>query len=970
MFDPSKLKVDFSDTSDLKNIENEKIKSEASKKAAAEAPKDVLGEIAEEVKPDTINLEKNKLAEDKKYRSDSQDIDMRLNPTQDAEELSTIITDKELVEKDSIVKEYNQKQEEEVLVRATEKKEIDINLSKLNDFISIVLREKYDYFRIEPLEDEVKVTFVKDTVDKEIKFIKYSTYTRLIIEMKKAWKLKLEVTDAEQKWKSKYNFLDKKYDTLVKTKPNNYWESVYFKITETVNVAGKKKKEKVSLSKILWFILALFLTTLIIWGLFLGFILFNSNTIWDLTFFNDLGIDVDKIRQFVAMLVNVIFFTIVFILTAFSVVYIFKAILTKKEFKKKKTVSAVIALFLLVITLFTGFIWLTLSKKVAELKSADYGNPLIYDNTKLLSSFYETPKEALINSNELIGPISLKFDITEFINKLQDNGNSINRITWIFDGEEIEKPSDNREIIQDYTTPWAKVVELMVDVTNLEGEDQEIREEIVVFDVQYVVEIDERTTENNGKRYSFDARSLSNEWEIEWYYIPDTEGMEEGQKNEAIYKALSESILKGPVFSPQETLFEQEIVIGMLVSKKWEVKTELDKIFIIGGEGENDIGGTIKSSLALSWDLSYELWMEDLENSYGKWFIDTVIWEIWGKTIKKSIESDDVKNSSLIEFTFEKYWENTITATLIDTNGNQKIIQTDINVNKVLDLKETIDIYDQITNEEIGRYNPKIFEHTINNLAAPTELKFDARYVTASNQLYALDTVEWDFDADGNIDDEGKTVKHKIETVGNHHVVVHYTFKHRKVSDSIIEMQEDIYIDSEKKDVILNLQIEKESNYVPLIVRFDASRSQVNGENIEKFVYDYGDGTSPESRDAINPGHQYVEAWNYTVTLTVRTESGNEYSTTKELNLLDRPQEIVVSTSLKKTTTFQNINFSSDKSNGQINSYFWDFWDGTFSTVANPIKSFEKPGTYNVVLRWTFANNNIEEDEVEITITN
>jgi PKD repeat protein len=993
MFDPSKLKVDFSDTSDLKSIENEKIKSEASKKAAAEAakkaaeaeklatekvdavvnevPEDVLSDITEtEPVLDTIVLEKNKIAEDKKYNSDSVDVDMRLNPTQDAAELSTIITDKELVEKDSVVKEFKKQQEADNLLHASAKKEIDINLSKLNDFISVLLREKYDYFRVEPLEDEVQITFVKDTVDKEIKFIKYSTYTRLLIEMKKAWKLKLEVTDKEQKWKGKYSFVDKQYDTLVKTKTNNYGESVYFKFTETVNTGGKKQKKKVSLSKILWFIVALLLTSLIIWGLFLGFILFNSNTIGDLTFFNDLWIDVDKIREFVAKLVNAIFFTIVFILTAFSIIYIFKAILTKKEFKKKKTASAVIALFLLILTVFTGFIWLTLSKKVAELKSANYGNPIIYDNTKLLSDFYENPNEAIINWNELIWPVSLKFDISELINKLQDNGNTIKKITWVFDGEQIEKPGDNTEIIQDYTTPWAKVVELIVDTIDLEGQEQVIEEEIAIFDIQYVVEVTEKTLDNGGKRYSFDARSLSNKWDVMWYYIPDVTGMEEAKKLETIEKALSAPILEGPVFSPQETLFEQELVVGMFIDEKGKTKSALDKIFIIGGVWEIDIDWVIKSSPALTWDLNYEIWIDDVENSYGNGFVDTVIWEIWGKEIQKTIDSADIKESSLIEFSFEGYGENKILATLIDTNGNRRVIQTDINVAKVLELKETIDIYNQDTNEKIGRYNSNILEHILNNLPTPTELKFDARYVTASNQLYALEKVEWDFDGDSNIDKEWKTVTHKIETVWNHHVIVHYTFKHRKVKDSIIKMQEDIYIDSEKKDVILNLQIEKESNYVPLVVRFDASRSQVKWEDIEKFIYDYGDGTQPESRDAINPWHQYVEPWDYTVTLTVRTKSGNEYSTTKELNLLARPQEIVISTSLKSTNTFQNINFSSDKSNWQISSYFWDFWDGTFSTVANPVKAFEKPWTYNVVLRWTFSNNNIEEDEVQVVITN
>jgi hypothetical protein len=52
--------------------------------------------------------------------------------------------------------------------------------------------------------------------------------------------------------------------------------------------------------------------------------------------------------------------------------------------------------------------------------------------------------------------------------------------------------------------------------------------------------------------------------------------------------------------------------------------------------------------------------------------------------------------------------------------------------------------------------------------------------------------------------------------------------------------------------VILELDIEKDTQYVPVTVRFDASRSRVLGQDIVKFEYDYGDGVV-EDRDAINP---------------------------------------------------------------------------------------------------------------------
>jgi hypothetical protein len=65
-------------------------------------------------------------------------------------------------------------------------------------------------------------------------------------------------------------------------------------------------------------------------------------------------------------------------------------------------------------------------------------------------------------------------------------------------------------------------------------------------------------------------------------------------------------------------------------------------------------------------------------------------------------------------------------------------------------------------------------------------------------------------------------------------------------------MVENINIDAIKKEAILKLDIEKTSEYVPVTVKFDASKSEVDGENIVKFIYDYGDGRT-EERDAVNP---------------------------------------------------------------------------------------------------------------------
>jgi len=83
---------------------------------------------------------------------------------------------------------------------------------------------------------------------------------------------------------------------------------------------------------------------------------------------------------------------------------------------------------------------------------------------------------------------------------------------------------------------------------------------------------------------------------------------------------------------------------------------------------------------------------------------------------------------------------------------------------KKLALTKTLEIYNNGNDERIGKYNKNTFEYSINDLATPTELRFDARFVAPSNQIFAIQEVEWDFDSDGSIDETGKQVNHLIET--------------------------------------------------------------------------------------------------------------------------------------------------------------------------------------------------------------
>ena len=92
-------------------------------------------------------------------------------------------------------KENNQSIEEKeltlesILETASDGKEkenniTDINIEKLEDLVVYSANKEYDFFIIEPLEDKVKISFRKNKVEKEEKFIKFPTYSQILIKAK------------------------------------------------------------------------------------------------------------------------------------------------------------------------------------------------------------------------------------------------------------------------------------------------------------------------------------------------------------------------------------------------------------------------------------------------------------------------------------------------------------------------------------------------------------------------------------------------------------------------------------------------------------------------------------------------------------------------------------------------------------------------------------------------------------------
>jgi PKD repeat protein len=105
--------------------------------------------------------------------------------------------------------------------------------------------------------------------------------------------------------------------------------------------------------------------------------------------------------------------------------------------------------------------------------------------------------------------------------------------------------------------------------------------------------------------------------------------------------------------------------------------------------------------------------------------------------------------------------------------------------------------------------------------------------------------------------------------------------------------------------------------------------------------WNFGDGGTSSAQ---NPAHVYNAPGTYTIQLTV-----NGQSFASRVVSVSSGVASDFSFSPSNPTTQTNINFI-DRSSGSITSWFWNFGDGTSSTLQNPVKRYAAGGNYAVTL--------------------
>ncbi|MDD3686248.1 MAG: PKD domain-containing protein [Bacteroidales bacterium] len=211
----------------------------------------------------------------------------------------------------------------------------------------------------------------------------------------------------------------------------------------------------------------------------------------------------------------------------------------------------------------------------------------------------------------------------------------------------------------------------------------------------------------------------------------------------------------------------------------------------------------------------------------------------------------------------------------------------------------------------------------------------------------------WDF-GDGNTSTQ-QNPSHQYTTPGNYTVSL-------TVSNEFGEDTETknnyITVDEPGEAPIADFSANPLNGYAPLNVIF----TDLSTNDPTEWLWNFGDGNTSTQQ---NPSHQYTTSGNYTVSLTVSNEFGEDTETKNNYITVDEPGEAPIADFTANPLNGEaplNVNFT-DQSTNDPAEWLWNFGDGNTSTQQHPSHQYDLPGSYTVSL--TVSNNFGEDTEVK-----
>lgn len=642
-------------------------------------------------------------------------------------------------------------------------------------------------------------------------------------------------------------------------------------------VPPKKKKEPMRPIDFLKIAGALLLASLIFFGSFLAYVVFNPE---QAKFFVEFGINRADIQTLLARLVNAIFGTITFALSIVFFVTLFRAIVTKKEYKRKKTVATILAFFSGTVLFSNITFWAFLVQKIG---AQDFANPnggiKIYDNDKFLSEKFKDDSEVL-DFNNVIGPATFKFDLSSDASYISKKYMRIESFGIDFDGDGVtDKEGADPTEAQDLIFTYAKKGKYVPKgeysgKNNVTGEPMTKSMELPIINLSAVVNI---TKTKNGT--VFDAKDTSLLGTPKWYRSDD----------------LNSPVSTTPVYTEKPATEEKFLCLALLNSKTKE--ENCNKIFVIRPEGDAPIDAKVKIDKVKDDQFTYRFSVADVRVRQGG-DIASYRWVLDDGSVFCQRES--------CEHSFSDFGKRKFVVYLTDAAGSQVQLDGEIDVKRPLGLMRSegdqplLKVLDS-TEENLLKdsFDRSIDAYRIQRFTVPTKLVFDATDVRVRNPGYELESVNWRFGPDG--EKTGNRVEYELVRDGRFEVEVNYVFYNRSREDRS-EAMERIVFDGKKRDLVANFTISSkdaqgENFYAPTTIKFDGSASRTKTGNITKFIYDFGLGRPPAEGDAIQT-IQYDNPGEYLVTLTVVKDDGSKDTVTRKIVIKDVPKALNINSSV------------------------------------------------------------------------
>ena len=282
-----------------------------------------------------------------------------------------------------------------------------------------------------------------------------------------------------------------------------------------------------------------------------------------------------------------------------------------------------------------------------------------------------------------------------------------------------------------------------------------------------------------------------------------------------------------------------------------------------------------------------------------------------------------------------------------------------------------------------GEYNTGPVEYInttpeeVIELTAPMVISFDATPVGAAvnpRQKQILSYV-WNF-GDGE-KQTGKVVSHeylkKGAVDGSYTVTLSVRYRDLETGEEgVQDFHKTVVFDNEK--VAASFEPSISEGPFPLNVTFDASESSDPDGSIIEYQWDFdGDGNFDDGAGK-EVNYTFNQIGEYEVGLKV-IDNSNDFAVTKRVvNVLASLEpQAVINVDDSEGFFYINKEYTFDASgsvspSGGITEYYWDVGDGTTATTRTFTHSFDRLGTYTVLLEVTDLEKRTAQSSIEVEV--